>query len=88
MKSSNLGKKISAVEITNISQHGIWLLAHGEELFMSYNDFPWFKGKTVEDILDVEEISSEHYYWPTIDVDLTRAIIKNPKKFPLKAHSP
>lgn len=85
MRSSAPGKNTSAIEVTHISLHGIWLFAHNEELFMSYDDFPWFKDQTIEAVLNVEELSSDHYYWPAIDVDLTKDIIKNPDKFPLKA---
>jgi len=37
------GKNISEVEVTNISTHGIWLLSGDKELFLSYDQFPWFK---------------------------------------------
>jgi hypothetical protein len=30
------------VEVTNISAHGLWLLSRDKELFLSYEDFPWF----------------------------------------------
>ncbi len=79
------GKNISTVEITNISSHGVWLLANNKELFMSYEDFPWFKNQPVEAILNVEELSPGHFYWPEIDVDLTDEIIEHPERFPLKA---
>ena len=85
MRSSALGNDTSVCEVTHVSSHGIWLLAHDEELFMSYKDFPWFKEQTIEAILNVEELSLDHYYWPSIDVDLTKEIIKNPDRFPLKA---
>ena len=74
-----------AVEVTNISTHGIWLLAHNKELFMSYDDFPWFKNQTIEFILNVEETNTNHFYWPDIDVDLTIESIEHPERFPLKA---
>ncbi len=85
MKSSVLGSNTSAIEVTHISSHGIWLFAHNEELFMSYQDFPWFKEQAIGAVLNVEELSSGHYYWPAIDVELTKEIIKNPDRFPLKA---
>ncbi len=84
MSLTTLGNDTSVIEVTNISSHGIWLLVHSEEFFMSYEDFPWFKGQPVKAILNVEELSSDHYYWPAIDVDLTKEIIKNPDRFPLK----
>ena len=83
--SSAHGRNASAVEVTNISAHGIWLLAHNKELFMSYDDFPWFKDQPVKAILNVEEPSPGHYYWPDIDVDLSEEIIEHPERFPLKA---
>jgi hypothetical protein len=42
------GNTISTVEVTHISSHGVWLLTQDKELFMSYNDFPWFKEQPVK----------------------------------------
>lgn len=81
------GGNTLTVEVTNISTHGVWLLAHGEELFMSYDDFPWFKDQSAKSIINVEEQSSGHFYWPDIDVDLTKEMINHPDRFPLKAKS-
>lgn len=85
MSLSPHGNSTSAVEITNISAHGIWILTHKRELFMSYEDFPWFKRQPVEAIVNVVEESPGHFYWPDIDVDLTEEIIEHPERFPLKA---
>jgi hypothetical protein len=87
MRSKTLGKGISAVEITNISSNGVWLLTGDKELFMSYEDFPWFKDAPVGKILNVEEPHEGHFYWPELDVDLTVEIIEHPERFPLKAKS-
>ena len=78
--------KSTVVEISNISTQGIWLLTHNKELFMSYDDFPWFKNQTVKAIINVEEASSGHYYWPDIDIDLSDEIIEHPAHFPLNAN--
>jgi len=85
MSSLAHGNNTLAVEITNISNHGIWLLAHDKELFMSYEDFPWFNDQAVETILNVEEQGFNHFYWPDIDVDLSLESIEHPERFPLKA---
>ncbi len=79
------GKNISAVEVTNISAHGVWLLSKDKELFMSYKDFPWFKDQPLKVVRNVEEHSPGHFYWPDIDVDLTEEIIEHSERFPLKA---
>lgn len=85
MSLQSRGNDTSVLEVTHISSHGVWLFAQGEELFMSYDDFPWFKDQPVQAILHVVQLSRDHYYWPVIDVDLTKEIIKNPDRFPLKA---
>lgn len=87
MSLSAHGTATSAVEVTNISSHGVWLLAHDRELFMSYDDFPWFKEQPVRVIMHVEEPSPGHFYWPDIDVDLTQEIIEHPERFPNIAKS-
>jgi hypothetical protein len=85
MNSETLGKSTSAVEVTNISSHGIWLFAHIQELFMSYQDFPWFADVPVGNILSVEEPTPGHFHWPNLDIDLTAEMIEHPKRFPNKA---
>jgi len=87
MSSLAHGDNTSTVEVTNISTHGLWLLAHDKELFLSYEDFPWFKDQTIKSIINVEELSPGHFYWPDLDVDLTEQIIEHPERFPLKARS-
>ena len=87
MNSKPLGKTTSEPEVTNISNHGIWLLAHGKEMFMSYEDFPWFKDVPVGKILNVAEQAPNRFYWPDLDVDLTTEIIEHPERFPLKSKS-
>lgn len=85
MNSQALGANTSDLEVTHISSHGVWLLIRGNELFMPYEEFPWFKDQPVRSIIHVEEQSEGHLYWPDIDVDLTVESIEHPDRFPLKA---
>lgn len=86
MSSLAPGKSISKVEISHISPFGIWLLSSsGKELFMPYDEFPWFKDQPVRVIYNVEEQSPGHFYWPDIDVDLSESIIENPSHYPRQA---
>ena len=85
MKSRTLGKSIFPVEVANISQHGVWLLADRGEWFMSYDKFPWFKNVPITKILNVEEPTPGHFYWPDLDIDLSIEILEHPERFPLKA---
>lgn len=85
MKSSELGKSTLDIEVTNISAHGLWLYTRGTEHFLPYDEFPWFKDKTISEIANVEETRPGHYYWPDLDVDLSDNILKNLEDFPLQA---
>jgi hypothetical protein len=85
MSSRPLGTTSSDIEVTNISSHGVWILAGTKELFMSYEDFPWFRDEPIGKILHVEEPSPGHFYWPELDVDVGIDTIEHPDRFPLKA---
>lgn len=79
------GKDTSYVEVTNISTHGIWLYVRGKEYFMSFESFPWFQDQTVKTIQAVEEPRPNHFYWPSIDIDLSLEMIEYPDRFPLQS---
>ncbi|HBF35491.1 TPA: DUF2442 domain-containing protein [Candidatus Sumerlaeota bacterium] len=83
MKSSTLGTNTSPAEVTNIDRFGFWVLISGKEYFLSYDDFPWFRKATVEQILHVELLSGEHLHWPELDVDLCLQSLEHPEAFPL-----
>ena len=85
MNSTAPGKKDSEIEVTHISSHGIWLLAGDRELFLTYDEFPWFKDVPVGKIINVEQHTPGHFYWPDLDVDLGMESIEHPERFPLKA---
>lgn len=85
MSSYPLGKNTSEVEVTNITKHGLWLLSGDREMFLSYEDFPWFKEVPISKIFNVQEPTPGHFYWPDLDVDLGIQSIEHPDKFPLKA---
>ena len=83
MRSAQLGKFISEVEVTNISRHGFWLLLGGRELFLSFKEFPWFRDVSIGKLLNVELLHSHHLYWPDLDIDLAVESIEHPEHFPL-----
>jgi hypothetical protein len=87
------GIATSAVEVTNISQHGLWLLIDEGEYFLPFETFPWFKDAPVGKLLHVELPSKQHVYWPDLDVDLEIDSIVHPERYPLvsrvhEAHEP
>ncbi len=60
--SSNL-----AAQVTNVSRHCFWLLLGEEELAVPFNQFPWIKQATIEQLSEVQRPTEEHLYRPQID---------------------
>jgi hypothetical protein len=83
MKSVDLGQDTLAVEITNVSKHGFWLLLGGEELFVPFSSFPWFRDAPIGKLTEVQWPSPHHLYWPALDIDLAVDSIRHPEQFPL-----
>ena len=79
------GIATSAVEVTNISAHGFWVLLDDRELFLPFDEFPWFREAPVGAILKVERPQPHHLYWPQLDVDLSVESIEHPEQYPLRA---
>ncbi|MBF0328220.1 MAG: DUF2442 domain-containing protein [Nitrospirae bacterium] len=69
----------------NITSFGIWILVKGNEFFLSYADYPYFKDQTLNSIQHVQLLHGYHLYWPDLDVDLEIDNLENPSKYPLKS---
>jgi len=74
-----------ALQVTQISKHGIWLLFNEKEHFLSFENFPWFKDASVSSIQNAELLNGYHLYWPELDIDLAVESIEHPEQFPLVA---
>ena len=61
MRSGRLGTPTSAVEVTNVSSHGFWLLIGDVERFVPFKEFPWFKDARISELVNVER-PSPHYH--------------------------
>lgn len=83
MKSAKRGKSTSAVEVTNVSVNGFWLLIDDTERFLSFDEFPWFRDATIGQLTRVELPSPQHLYWPELDIDLAVESLVHPERFPL-----
>lgn len=85
MKSPVRGKDISVVEVEHISPRGVWLFVRGQEYFLPYDQFPWFKSATVSAIHNVELFHGHHLHWPALDVDLDLDALTHLERYPLIA---
>lgn len=78
---------ISTVELSNVSAHGLWLLVDDRELFLSYDQFPWFRDATIAQLSSIERPTQGHLRWPALDVDLSMDSIEHPERYPLVSGS-
>ena len=83
MPSAVLGRNTSPAEVTNVSAHGFWLLVDARELFVPFQQFPWFRDASIRSITNVQLPSPHHLYWPDLDIDLAVESIEHPEKYPL-----
>jgi hypothetical protein len=83
MESVQRGQGTSAVEVTNVSPSGFWLLVEGRERFVPFKDFPWFRDATIAELTNVLLPSPHHLYWPDLDVDLAVDSLDHPERYPL-----
>ena len=79
------GTITSVAEVTHVSKHGFWLLLGSEELLVPFEEFPWFKKATIEQLSEVEWPTENHLHRPRLDADLSVESIRNPAAFPLVA---
>ena len=77
------GTVTSVAEVTHVSKHGFWLLLDSEELLVPFEQFPWFKKATIEQLSEVLWPTPDHLYWPQLDADLSVQSIRDPEAFPL-----
>ena len=82
-KSAKRGETILAVEVTNISRHGFWLLLGDQERFVPFKAFPWFRDASVADLTAVQLPSPHHLRWPKLDIDLAVDSLDHPERYPL-----
>ena len=83
-KSKNSGKSISVAEIQNISKQGIWIFIANQEFFLPFEEYPWFRNATIDQIYDFQFNKGKYLHWPKLDIDLDIEILKNPDAYPLK----
>jgi hypothetical protein len=58
------------IEVVHLSKHGVWLSVCGEEVFLSFRDYPCFQKAPVGSIFNVQLLQGRHLRWPDLDVDL------------------
>ena len=87
MKSGTRGGNTSDPELTNVSQHGFWLMVDGRERYLPFDDFPWFRQATIAQISAIERPTPDHLCWPDLDIDLSLDSIDRPEAYPLVSRS-
>ena len=63
--------------------HGLWLLIDGQEYFLPFEAFPWFRNATVAQLSRIERPLAGHLHWLELDIDLSLRSIEHPEDYPL-----
>ncbi|MCK9170963.1 MAG: DUF2442 domain-containing protein [Treponema sp.] len=83
-RSNTLVHEKTAVEITNISPFGFWLLAGGKEYFIDYNDYPVFKNASIRQIAEITADIEGNLHWTSLDADVELDALDTPEVYPLE----
>jgi hypothetical protein len=86
-QSGKRGKLTLTAEVANVSSHGLWLDIAGQERFLPFEQFPWFRDATIDQLANVQLVSPRHLHWPDLDVDLSLDSLDRPEDFPLVSRS-
>lgn len=73
----------TSVKVLTITANGILLSIPDGDFFLNYNDFPWFKNASVNDVFDVEMEGDSAVRWDKLNVDLEIESILHPEKYPV-----
>lgn len=77
------GRRTSNAEVPGVLREGVWVLVRGQEYFLPFDRYPWFKQARIADIQHVELLHGHHLHWPKLDVDLTGDSLTHPERYPL-----
>lgn len=83
MKPSSKTNNQTQAKLINIWPDKIELDINNNIYELKFKNHPWFKNKNQNDLENVREIVSGHFYWPTLDIDLTEDMIFYPDKYPM-----
>ena len=81
MNSEPLGIGTSAVEVTNVSMHGIWLWQATGNSSLATKISLGSRNAPISKIVNVKEPTPDHFYWPDLDIDIGMQTIEHPEKF-------
>ena len=83
MSSSTLGQNISDVDISLVTAKGLWIFVQSKEYFLSFDEYPWFRGARIAEIMNVELKNQYHLRWNDLDIDIELASLEHPERYPL-----
>jgi len=66
---------------SNVSHHGFWPYMIVEEVFVSFENFPWFRDVPIGHLLNVQLPQKDHSYWPDLDIDFAVESLNHPSVF-------
>ncbi len=78
------GKHIAAPTIAELTEAGFWLVLDDRRIFVDFREFPWFRGRSREELESIERPFPDELRWPELDVDLAVDSLLHPERYPLR----
>jgi hypothetical protein len=78
------GRPIAAPKFAELTEAGFWLVLDECRILVDFREFPWFRGRSREELQNVERPFADELRWPELDVDLAVDSLLHPKRYPLR----
>lgn len=78
------GKHNAAPTIAELTESGFWLVLDGRRIVVDFREFPWFRGRSREELEAIERPFPDELRWPQLDVDLAVDSLLLPERYPLR----
>lgn len=66
-----------------VSRNGMWLYIGDCEYFIPFSTYPVLQRHTIEELSNYTIDNLGNIHWAELDIDIEKASLDNPKKFPL-----
>ena len=71
------------VDISLVTAKGFWIFVQSKEYFLSFDEYPWFRGARIGELMNVELKNLHHLRWEDLDVDIELDSLEHPERYPL-----
>ena len=83
---------LEKVEVPLFTSEGFWIQVRDMDYFLSFDEYPFFRDVSLEELEYVYIDCNDHLRWDWLDIDLSietiEGVAKHPEQYPLRLQHP